>query len=71
MFLSISIEELNDIELNFPTSVIRFMKVFQYWKKSQCAPFTWNKVIDILRSDTLRENALADKLTRTLQAQLV
>ena len=78
MLLSYGREELDSIKLKqnydapvyYDAPVIQFMDVFEYWKRSKCAPFTWNKVIDVLRSDTLRENALADKLTKTQQQQI-
>ena len=71
MLLSIGREELDSIKQNSDAPVLRFMDVFHYWRRSKCAPLTWNKVIDVLRSDTLCNNALADTLTNTLQAQMV
>ena len=69
--LLIGREKLDCIKLSSDTPVLQFMDVFDHWKRSKCAPFTWKKVIDVLRSDTLCYNVLADTLTNTLQAQIV
>ena len=72
--LEIPIEKLDRIKHNSDTTVtLKFMRVFRIWKSStcRCAPFTWETIIDLLRGHILRNNALADKLTHTLQPEIV
>ena len=47
----------------------RFIEVFKTWKRTGCSEFTWEKVIEVLQSKTLKENTLAENLKRTIQSQ--
>ena len=40
----------------------RFMAVFDEWEKGSCKPFTWSTLITALKSPSVAETELAEKL---------
>ena len=47
----------------------RFMEVFHKWKDSNSRPFTWETVIDVLRSEPVDKNKVADNLEKHLMGK--
>ena len=47
-----------------------FIEVLHEWKKAGKYPFTWDKVIDVLSSQALKETKLADEICKILLSRL-
>ena len=67
LMVNLQPESLNIIEKNTTGEILRMMEVFNKWQRTNDPQFTWNKVIEILRSDALGENTLAQNLIDKLQ----
>ena len=59
-------EVINIIKSEQTKEVLRMMEVFQQWQCTNRPPFTWNTVIETLRTDALREKTLAQTLIHDL-----
>ena len=42
----------------------RFMSILDMWERSSCPPFTWNTLVNVLKSPSVNEKELAKQLER-------
>ena len=65
-FIGVSLEltavDLDRIQKDCSDEESRFMKVLTTWEKRGNPPFTWNTIVDVLKSPLVNENVLAKKL---------
>ena len=43
--------------------LVRFMQVFDAWRKKGAPPFTWETVVEVLRCDSLKERRVAKEIS--------
>ena len=60
--LDLTMGEIDSIEHDRNSSFLRFMAVFEQWKKSCRQPYTWESLITALKSTSVNEFRLAKKL---------
>ena len=60
--LLISSNDIERIELENVSIFERLTKIFDKWHRKDELPFTWETMVDVLRSSIVGENALADQL---------
>ena len=60
--LDLTMGEIDSIEHDRNSSFLRFMDVFEQWKKSCRQPYTWVSLITALKSTSVNEFRLARKL---------
>lgn len=66
IMLNIPYSDLEGIERSFSENPLRcFLSVFHQWKCDPKKSFTWATVIDILSSNTMNEEKLAEKIRKT------
>ena len=61
--LQISRNDIDRINLECSESIQeRFAKVFDKWRRENKRPFVWSTMVDVLRSEAVGEQALANVL---------
>ena len=64
--LGLSMNEIEAICENKRECFFRFMAVFDHWMRTSCTPCSWETLVTALRSDSVKELDLADKLHRKI-----
>ena len=54
--------DLDRIRIDYHDEESRFIRVLDIWKKRGYPPFTWNTIIDVLKSPLVEEYVLAENL---------
>ena len=62
--LGLSMNEIEAICENKRECFFRFMAVFDHWMRTSCTPCSWETLVTALRSESVKELDLADKLHR-------
>ena len=66
--LGLSVSKLQALQQEYPHDVQKcFLHVVEKWRRRSDPPFTWNTLLNVLRSDALKEIALADTIEETLK----
>ena len=66
--LGLSVSELQALQQEHLHDVQKcFVHVVEKWRRRSDPPFTWNTLLNVLRSDALQEIALADTIEETLK----
>ena len=60
--LGLTAVDLDRIQKDCSEEKSRFIKVLTTWEKRGNPSFTWNTIVDVLRSRLVNENVLAKKL---------
>ena len=60
--LGLSMSKIKAIYRDEINSFYRFMAVFDCWQRSSCEPYTWETLVNALRSRSVDEIKLADEL---------
>ena len=60
--LGVSMSEIRAIRKDEEDCFDRFMAVFDHWMRTSCTPCSWETLVTALRSDSVKELDLADKL---------
>ena len=56
--------DIQRIEKNRQDVFDRFMAVINKWKETLSRPFTWDTLVAVLKSDSVKETRLASELQR-------
>ena len=60
--------ELEALKEEYPHDVKKcFLHVVEKWRRRSDPPFTWNTLLEVLRSNALQEIALADMIEESLK----
>ena len=62
--LGLPLEAVRDMCVKDLDHFKRYMTVFDMWKNSDAKPYTWDALVKALKSQSVREMALARKLQR-------
>ena len=66
--LGMSVPELDALRQEYPHDVhTRFVHIVEKWRSRLDPPFTWNTLLDALRSDAVEEISLADTIEKALK----
>ena len=60
--LELTAVDLDRIKIDCRDEEIRFRGVLNIWKKHGYPPFTWNSIVDVLKSPLVEEHVLAERL---------
>lgn len=67
--LGLSIPKIKDIERSNHNDSIRcFSAVFWEWENQRTAPYTWETMLKALRSDSVKENRVAERIDSLFRA---
>lgn len=62
--LEVSLTDVERINVDFQTEETRLVQIFDKWNRKLFPPFTWNTIVEVLKSPTVGELSLADKIQR-------
>ena len=62
--LQIGMGAINAVFRDEHNSFDRFMSILDMWERSSSLPFTWNTLVNVLKSPSVNEKVLAKELER-------